>query len=181
MLALASVATRPVFWHFVVWLKVVWYVLAVTSVVVFAYGVARPLVKYRHGHGGGLPPAGQLPGLLWRGLRELLSHASIGRRDSTAGWAHRAIFYGFLVLFAGTVILGFDTDFTTPVFGWSYFHGDFYLIYKETLNVFGTVLIAGVLVMMVRRAFLKPAKLDYARPDRAPGDPQYDRRTLRGR
>ena len=57
MLALASVATRPVFWHFVVWLKVVWYVLAVTSVVVFAYGVARPLVKYRHGHGGGLPPA----------------------------------------------------------------------------------------------------------------------------
>ena len=30
--------------------------------------------------------------------------------------------------------------------------------------------------MMIRRAFLQPAKLDYARPDRAPGDPQYDRR-----
>jgi Fe-S oxidoreductase/nitrate reductase gamma subunit len=175
MLGLGSVATRPVFWHFVVWLKVVWYVLAVTSVLVFVYGLARPLVKYRHGHGGGLPPTRQLPGLLWRGLGELLSHASISRRDSTAGWAHRGIFYGFIVLFAGTVILGFDTDFTTPVFGWSYFHGDFYLVYKEVLNVFGTALIVGVLVMMVRRAFLRPAKLDYARPDRARGDPQYDR------
>jgi len=175
VLELASVATRPVFWHFVVWLKVVWYVLAVTSVIVFIYGVARPLVKYRHGHGGGLPPARRLPGLLWRGLRELLSHATISRRDTTAGWAHRAIFYGFIVLFAGTVILGFDTDFTTPVFGWSYFHGTFYLVYKEVLNVFGTALIVGVLVMMVRRAVLRPAKLDYARPDRARGDPQYDR------
>ena len=45
------------------------------------------------------------------------------------------------MLFAGTVILGFDTDFLSPVFGVSYFHGNFYLIYKEILNVFGTALI----------------------------------------
>jgi Fe-S oxidoreductase len=82
------------------------------------------------------------------------------------------------VLFAGTVVLGFETDFTEPVFGWSYFHGDFYLVYKETLNVFGTALVAGVIVMMVRRS-LHPAKLDYDRPDRAAGDPQFDRRTYR--
>jgi Fe-S oxidoreductase len=175
MLGLASVATRPTFWHFVTWLKVLWYVLAATSVVVFAYGLARPLVKYRHGHGDPLPPARQLPPLLWRGLRDLFRGSTIARRDKTAGWAHRAIFYGFIVLFAGTVILGFDTDFTDPVFGWNYFHGTFYLVYKETLNVFGTALIAGVLVMMVRRALIKPAKLDYARPDRAPGEAQFDR------
>jgi len=176
MAGVASVATRPVFWHFVVWLKVLWYVLAVTSVVVFAYGVARPLVKYRHGRGGAPPPLRALPPLLWRGLRELFSHVTIRRRDHTAGFAHELIFYGFIVLFAGTVVLGFDTDFTSPLFGWSYFHGAFYLAYKETLNVLGTALIVGVLVMMFRRAVLRPAKLNYARPDRAPGDPQYDRR-----
>jgi len=167
MAAAASVATRPVFWHFVVWLKVLWYVLAVTSVVVFAYGVARPLGKYRHGQGGGLPPLRALPPLLWRGLRQLFSHVTIRRRDHTAGFAHELIFYGFVVLFAGTVVLGFDTDFANPVFGWNYFHGDFYLAYKETLNVLGTALIVGVLVMMFRRAFLRPAKLNYARPDRS--------------
>jgi Fe-S oxidoreductase len=73
-------------------------------------------------------------------------------------------------------VLGFNTDFTKPVFGWDYFHGNFYLVYKEVLNVLGTVLIAGVLTMMVRRAVIRPRKLNYARPDRGPGDPQYDRR-----
>ena len=176
---LGSVASRAVFWHFVVWLKVLWYVLAVASVLVFAYGLARPLAKYRRGRGDGTPPARDMPGLLWHGLRELFSHATIRRRDATTGLAHAAIFYGFTVLFAGTVVLGFDTDFTDPVFGWNYFHGDFYLAYKETLNVLGTALILGVLVMMFRRAVMRPAKLDYARPDRAPGQPQFDRRIYR--
>src|SRR5205085_9629887 len=174
-----SVATRPVFWHFVVWLKVIWYLLAAASVVVFVYGLVRPLVKYRHGHGNQMPRARALPRLLWRGLRELFSHVTIRRRDATAGWAHEAIFYGFIVLFAGTVVLGFDTDFTDPVFGWNYFHGDFYLAYKEALNLFGTALIVGVLMMMLRRAVLRPAKLDYARPDRSPGEPQFDRHVYR--
>src|ERR1700733_12579373 len=143
----ASVKTRPVFWHFVPWLKVVSYVLAVSSVIVFLYGVARPLVKYRRGHGGAWPPVAwrELPGRLAGGLALLLSQRTIGRRSRVAGVAHGGIFYGWLVLFAGTVVLGFETDFTAPVFGLRYFHGDFYLIYKETLNIFGTVLIAGVI------------------------------------
>jgi Fe-S oxidoreductase/nitrate reductase gamma subunit len=180
-LLLAATKTRPVFWHFAVWLKVLWYVLAVASVIVFVYGVVAPIVKYRRGHGGPWPPYPwrELPGRLATGARLLFSHRTIGRRDRTAGWAHRGIFYGFIVLFAGTVILGFDTDFTEPVFGWSYFHGNFYLIYKETLNVFGTALVLGVLVMMARRAIARPAKLDYARPDREAGEPQYDRRVYR--
>jgi Fe-S oxidoreductase/nitrate reductase gamma subunit len=180
-LLLAATKTRPVFWHFVPWLKVVWYVLAVASVMVFLYGVLRPMAKYRRGHGGPWPPCPwrELPGRLVTGAGLLLSHSTIQRRDRTAGWAHRGIFYGFIVLFAGTVVLGFDTDFTSPVFGWSYFHGNFYLVYKETLNVLGTALVLGVLVMMLRRAIARPAKLDYSRPDRGPGDPQYDRRVYR--
>jgi Fe-S oxidoreductase/nitrate reductase gamma subunit len=147
-------ATRPVFWHFPAWLQAVWYLLAVASVAVFAYGAIRPLAKYRRGKGGAWPPCPwrQMSGRLWSGLRLAMSHRTIARRDRTAGLGHAAIFYGFLVLFAGTVVLGFDTDLTEPIFGWGYFHGDFYLVYKEVLNLFGTVLIAGLLVMMVRRA-----------------------------
>ncbi len=180
-LLLAATKTRPVFWHFVPWLKVLWYVLAVASVAVFFYGVMRPIVRYRRGRGGPWPPVPwrELPGRLATGAGLLFSHRTIERRDHAAGWGHRAIFYGFIVLFAGTVILGFDTDFTTPVFGWSYFHGSFYLIYKEVLNLFGTALVVGLLVMMIRRAIVRPAKLDYARPDRGPGEPQYDRRVYR--
>ena len=79
-------------------------------------------------------------------------------------------------MFAGTVVLGFDTDFRSPVLGWSYFHGNFYLVYKEILNVLGTALIIGMLVVVIRRAVVRPTKRDYARPDRAPGEPRFDRR-----
>ena len=178
MVSLASTATRPVFWHFTLGLRIAWYVLAVLSVLVFIYGVGRPLVKYRCGHGGSWPPYPWRE--LWPRVRIalllLLSHRTIQRRDRLAGWGHRAVFYGFITLFAGTVILGFDTDFTSPVLGWSYFHGSFYLAYKEVLNLLGTALIIGLLVLVIRRGVVRPAKLEYARPDRAPAEPQFDRR-----
>ena len=65
-----------------------WYVLAVSSVLVFLYGVARPVAKYRQGRGGRLPPPRELARRLVGGLRLLLEHRTIARRDRTAGWAH---------------------------------------------------------------------------------------------
>src|SRR5579875_1895239 len=176
MLLVASVKTRPVFWGVSGALKVLWYVLAVLSVAVFVYGVARPFAKYRHGRGGGWPPPRELARGLGRATGMMLTHVTLRRRDGLAGAAHMLIFYGWIVLFAGTVILGFDTDFLHPIFGINYFHGDFYLGYKEVLNLLGTGLVLGLLVMMIRRGVIRPRKLDYTRPDRAPGEPGADRR-----
>jgi Fe-S oxidoreductase/nitrate reductase gamma subunit len=166
------VKTRDVFWDFEPALEVLWYVLAGISVLVFAYGVARPLAKYRVGRGGYVPPRSELPGRIRDALRILLSHASIKRRDPYVGWAHRGIFYGFLVLFIGTVILAINTDFTEPVFGWRFFEGDFYLGYSIVLDVLGLALLAGLVLMMVRRGISRPPKLDYDRPDREGETPE---------
>jgi Fe-S oxidoreductase/nitrate reductase gamma subunit len=163
---LAAEKTREVFWEFEPALEVLWYLLAAISVLVFAYGVARPIAKYRRAHGGGWPPPSELPGRFREALRILLSHVSIKRRDPYAGWAHRGIFYGFVVLFIGTVILGINTDFTEPVLGWRFFEGNFYLGYSIVLDVLGMALLAGLVLMMIRRGILRPRKLDYARPDR---------------
>ena len=168
----AAEKTREIFWDFEPALEVLWYVLAGFSVLVFAYGVARPIAKYRRSHGGGWPPRSELPGRFREALRILLSHMSIGRRDPYAGWAHRGIFYGFVVLFIGTVILAINTDFTEPVFGWRFFDGDFYLGYSIVLDVLGLALLAGVVMMMARRGIKRPKKLDYARPDRAEETPE---------
>ena len=179
MIVAAAEKTREVFWHFPAWLEVLWYVLAVSSVLVFAYGVARPLAKYRRGQRSFLPPRSELPRRLATATKTLFSHATIKRRDPYVGWAHRAVFYGFVVLFAGTVILAINTDVTERFFGWRFFKGDFYLGYSIVLDVLGLALIAGVALMMVRRGIIQPRKLDYGRPDRAPEDPQYDRRVYR--
>ncbi len=176
----AAEKTREEFWGFGTTVKVLWYVLAVASVVVFFYGVAREVAKYRRGRAEFLPPRRELWPRFVAGTRTLFSHASIKRRDPYVGWAHRGIFYGWLVLFAGTVVLAINTDFTEPVFGWRFFQGDFYLGYSIVLDVLGLALVVGLAMMMVRRGVLRPRpRLDYDRPDRAPEDPQYDRRTYR--
>lgn len=172
--ALAAVKSRPILWHMPVGVQVVWYALAGVSVLVFSYGAAAPLVRYRGAARAGLPPASELPRRVWRATVTLWSHATIARRDRYAGWAHRGIFYGWCALFAGTVIVGLSHDVAQPIFGSGFYDGDFYLACKAVLNALGTALIAGLLAMMVRRALIRPAKLDYARPDRPPE--QYERR-----
>jgi Fe-S oxidoreductase len=179
LLVAAAEKTREVFWHFPTWLEVLWYVLATASILVFAYGVARPVAKYRRGRRSGMPARAELPGRFVSATRTLFSHASIKRGDPYVGWAHRAVFYGFIVLFIGTVILAINTDITERFFGWRFFQGNFYLGYSIVLDVLGLVLILGVALMMVRRGIIRPRKLDYDRPDRAPEDPQYDRRIYR--
>lgn len=175
MFVLAAEKSRPVMWDMSLGLKVLWYVLAAISIAVFVYGVAVPIARYWRANRQGLPAWSELPGRIGAAVRTVVSHRTIAKRNRTVGWAHRAIFFGWMTLFAGTVIVALDSDVTGPIFGFHFFHGDFYLFCKAALNLLGTALIAGLLVMMVRRAVARPARLDYTRPDRAPDDPQYDR------
>ena len=149
------------------------YVLGYAAIAVFAYGVYVQVRKYRRG----APLA--LSGGVWRGLRSMtsavLSHRTIARRDAAAGAAHRLIFYGFMLLFAGTATITLEYDILEPVFGIRFWHGGFYLVFSLVLDVAGAALIGGLLYMMYRRGWLHLPKLDYARPDRSPGDPDFDR------
>jgi Fe-S oxidoreductase len=92
-----------------------------------------------------------------------------------AGAAHRLIFYGFLLLFIGTATITLDYDILGPLFGVHFWYGKFYLWFSLVLDVAGVSLTAGLIYMMYRRGWLRPPKLDYARPDRQPADPDYDR------
>lgn len=164
--------TRSVFAGLSSWEVAFWYGLIVVSVGVFVWGVVRLVVKYRRGRTADRvgSPGGRV---LWA-ARIVFSHAWIRRRDVSAGLGHLLIFYGFLALFAGTVILAIQVDFTTPVFGYRFWRGAFYLGYSLSLEFAGVALLVGLAMMAVKRGLLRPFRLDYRRPDRAPGD--YDRR-----
>ena len=149
------------------------YALGYAAIGVFAYGVYVQIRKYRRG------AALQLDGGLWTRFgdmaRKVLTHSTLVRRDAAAGGAHRLIFYGFALLFLGTATITLEYDILEPVFGVRFWHGRFYLVFSLILDVAGVALIGGLLYMMVRRGWLQLPKLDYARPDRAPGDPDFDR------
>ena len=61
------------------------------------------------------------------------------------------------------------------MFGVHFWHGEFYLWFSLVLDIAGVMLVGGLIYMMVRRGWMRLPKLDYARPDRQPTDPDYDR------
>jgi Fe-S oxidoreductase len=156
--------TRQTFAGLTHWEIVFWYMLIVVSTAIFVWGVARLVLRYRQGDSN--VALGDLPVRIARASTIILTHRWIKRRDPLAGMGHALIFYGFLVLFAGTTILAFQDDVAKPLFGFDFWRGSFYLGYSLVLDVFGIALALGLAVMAVKRA-LHPLRLDYARPDRA--------------
>jgi Fe-S oxidoreductase/nitrate reductase gamma subunit len=149
------------------------YLLGYAAIAVFCYGVYVQIRKYRRG------AALRLEGGLWARFGAMFSSVfsgrTVDRRDPAAGAAHRLIFYGFVLLFAGTATITLEYDILEPLFGIRFWHGEFYLVFSLVLDVAGVALITGLLFMMYRRGWMRLPKLDYARPDRVPGDPDFDR------
>ena len=165
--------TRILFRDFPVWMMVAFYVAAISAIGSFAYGTYAQIRKYRRGaRSGAWSP-------FWPRFLEMvatvLSHRTIKRRDTSAGIMHAWIFFGFALLFIGTSVITLEYDILEPLAGIRFWHGSFYLVFSLILDIAGLGLILGLLYMMYRRKWLALPKLDYARPDRTPDQPDYDR------
>lgn len=165
--------TRVLFEGFSSWSIGLFYLMGFASIGVFLYGVYVQIRKYRRGQ----PDASW--GNFWVRFvdmfKTMMTHRTLKRRDNKAGRAHALIFFGFVLLFIGTATITLEYDILEPLFGWRFWYGDFYLWFSLTLDLAGAGLIGGLIYMMYRRKWLKLPKLDYARPDREPSDPDYDR------
>ncbi len=155
----------------------IFYLLSVAAIAVCSFGAYVQVRKYRRG--APVRVGGNALARFREMVGTVLSHRSIARRDRPAGAAHRLIFYGFTLLFIGTATITLDYDIVGPLFGIHFWKGYFYLWYSLTLDLAGALLTGGLLYMMYRLGWLRPPKLDYARPDRQPGDPDYDRGNYR--
>jgi len=155
--------TRQTFAGLAHWEIVFWYVLIVVSTAIFFWGAARLVLRYRRG--GSNVAFRDLPGRLVRAAAIVFTHRWIKRRDQLSGLGHALIFYGFLVLFAGTAILAFQDDVAKPIFGFDFWRGGFYLGYSLVLDVFGIALAVGLGIMAAKRAF-HPPRYEYRASDR---------------
>lgn len=171
--------TRILFQDFSGWMLALFYVYAFSCIGVFCFGVYVQVRKYMGGDGVGFPSWRVLLGRATDTVKVILSHRALRRRDTTAGRLHAFIFYGFVLLFIGTATITLQEDILAPLFGIEFWHGDFYLLFKLTLNFAGVGFIAGLSYMMYRRGWLRPPKLDYTRPDRTPEDADFGRERYR--
>ncbi|HEX6622793.1 MAG TPA: (Fe-S)-binding protein, partial [Pyrinomonadaceae bacterium] len=145
-------ATREIYWNVShVW---VMYALLVPTALVAGYGVYRHLSRWRRGQ-----PAARFDRPAAR-VRLLLRHAVAQRRTARelyAGLFHGFISYGFVVLTMATTVVALDADFGTSIM-----RGNFYLYFQSfVVDIFGALVMVGVLLAAARRYLGRPRKLVY--------------------
>ncbi|MBK5267783.1 MAG: 4Fe-4S dicluster domain-containing protein [Acidimicrobiia bacterium] len=77
-------------------------------------------------------------------------------RDRAAGLMHSLVYWGFLLLFLGTVIL--EIDHLLPI-SWKFLHGSTYQVYSATLDAAALAFLGGLLWALVRRYGQRPWRL----------------------
>jgi Fe-S oxidoreductase/nitrate reductase gamma subunit len=130
----------------------IFYVLAVLAVAVFISGLITHVSVWtkviRH----------QTIKLSWRGILNLFLDGLLGRRifkgDIAAGTMHLFIMWGFLGLFAGTVLISADH--------WLYhfLKGSVYIWYSTCLEILGLMLMVGLVWALIRRYVQQVARLE---------------------
>src|SRR5437763_13218250 len=126
------------------------YVLVAVQALVLSYAFSRRYLMWRRGREyGPIDRVGER-------VRQTLAIAFLHRRlirpgYRYAGVMHLFIFWGFVVLFIGTIIVLLEADIARPYFGFSFFQGTFYVVYKLVINLFGLLFLIGLLMAAYRR------------------------------
>ncbi len=146
-------ATRPIYWNIAhVWMM---YALLAPAIGVGGYGVVRRLRRWRSGR-----PLARFDRPADR-IRLLLTQALAQRRTAREWYAsffHRLITYGFIILTIATILVGIDADFGTTILrGWFYLYFQSFIV-----DVFGALVMMGIVMAALRRYGARPAKLVYS-------------------
>jgi len=148
-------ASPSTFWQIEsVWL---FYLMAALATALFTFGVSTRVRVWARGLRG----KGGL--FSWRGLERVLLDGLLGKRilrgDIAAGMMHLLILWGFLGLFAGTVLL------TAHQYIFPFLEGSVYLFFSACLEIAGGMLVVGLVWAMIRRYVQRVSRLE-----RRPGD-----------
>ena len=81
------------------------------------------------------------------------------------GFAHGFFFWGFLLLFIGTIFVALQADFTDLLFGFRFLTGNFYKVFSLVLDVAGLAAIVMLAGLLVRRYLVRPKGLETSRDD----------------
>jgi Fe-S oxidoreductase/nitrate reductase gamma subunit len=149
--------TREIFWNVGTWVRWPVYGLGLIVVLLFVYGLIKRIRLWQMGQ-----PENRLDNVSKR-IGSVLSFGFLHKRilkEPYPGIMHLFIFWGFLILLLGTILIFVQEDVTRLLFGSTFIHGNFYLVFSFLLDLFGLLAVAGVILAAFRRYVLKPERLD---------------------
>ena len=155
-------ATREIYWN--VGREVVgpMYFFAALAVATFLFGFYRRLATYKRGTA--LNRLDRMPKRISLLITNMFAQAQV-LRVFGPGFLHAFFFWGFGLLFIGTLLVMAQVDFTEPVFDWIFLKGTFYKVFSLTLDIAGLVALVMLGGFLVRRFLVKPEGLETVRDD----------------
>ncbi len=149
--------TREIFWNVGSGVRIPVYLLGLIVVVILVYGFVKRVRLWRLGK-----PENRVDKPFKRILSFLLFGLGHKRilKEPYPGIMHLFLFWGFVILFIGTVLIFVQEDFTKLFFSKIFISGNFYLVFSFVLDLFGLLAIIGVLLALFRRYVLRPERLD---------------------
>ena len=142
--------SRQLFWN--IGFPWIFYLLAVSAVGVFGFGVWRRYHVWRSGQ-----PVARNDRKWIRlrlALKGILGHKRILRRKS-AGAMHLLFFWGMIILGIGTTLVAIHDDLGVKVL-----QGKFYLLFKLSMDMAGLGTLGGVSIAIYRRYVLRDGESD---------------------
>jgi Fe-S oxidoreductase len=146
----ADAATREVLYGVGHWLRWLLYLLSGALLMVIAFGPFRRSELWRIG-----APQDRRDRPIQRAAAFLKYGFGHGRlsNDLYAGLMHLFIFWGWVVLFIGTLLIAIHADVVY------FLEGHVYLAYSAILDVFGLIALVGLTMAIARRSLLRPPRL----------------------
>ena len=152
-----DVPFRDTFWNVPPWAQFLLYALSLVAIGVFALGLWQRVLLWREGK----------PESRWDRIPErvalVVRHGLLQGRTLSQrypGIMHALIFWGFCVLFLGTVLATLDYDIAVLLFDAKLLKGPFYLVYELSLDAFGLFFVLGLGVALYRRFVQRPKRID---------------------
>jgi Fe-S oxidoreductase/nitrate reductase gamma subunit len=155
-------ATREIYWNVGHGVVLPMYFFTALAFAVFGYGFYRRVLLYRLGKP--LERLDQLPKRIFLVLKAALAQSKV-LRVLKPGSLHAMFFWGFGLLFIGTLLVMAQADFSDPLLGIRFLKGSFYKLYSFVLDCAGLVAALMLGGLLVRRFFVKPEGLETIRDD----------------
>jgi len=148
---MALESTREIYWNIPSGSLPLMYLLSFVATGVMLWGFYRRLKVYQQGQPWVVWP--DMGSRILRGLKLALTQKKV-KKQKGIGQAHSLFFWGFGVLFIGTVLIFIQADILDPLFGVKFLTGGFYQFYSLSLDVAGLLALVMIVGMFVRRMFV---------------------------
>ncbi|HEY6838788.1 MAG TPA: respiratory nitrate reductase subunit gamma, partial [Geobacteraceae bacterium] len=155
-------ATREIYWNVGHGVVIPMYLFALIAFGFCAWGFWKRLPVYRLGKP--LNRLDQLPRRIALMVRTMLSQSQV-LRVLDPGSLHALFFWGFGLLFIGTLLIMAQADFSQPLFQIRFLKGTFYELYSLVLDIAGVAAIVMLGGLLVRRFIVRPKDLPTIRDD----------------